>query len=525
MFFVSIAFNSLVYGATMEFKNMLTEVGIPIYNVKNQEINQDIYEVYNTFVYGSPLCFSGKSQRWKSLYNGKWQYGGGKYTGTGTRGEYEALGYDYSGSVVYNYYFPLDRVTSVPVEKWTFLNLKDAISSWQNAEKYYTEEQVEYMKQAKWWFQNIKGGKNDPYDQIEYNLSANIVGLNKCKIEIPATWKTKGSIYVNRRTESGYVAWANFTVEPMAANANVKGYIKCNSSYILDENSDEICIPIEFGTNLVNLTQYAKAKHVKNIVCDLSVNSAIVASASGSKIISVGNKHMLVISRNQIPQNKDYQIELKLNSTVKTEFATDCLLQDTVYKNITIHVQPKKIIPVTETLINILTKEGNNWVVSPLAQNINTIKNGSVGICEAGRYLLIRFKLNTADVNKENIKNISLKLDGKKLSNAKILSNTTSDLLVYFEVPKDTATTMYGIKSMREKTQDYFNVDMTSVLTRKKEPHTLECIYTVYGKEYSEKVLFDTVDDYISNINMDITNNLTTTKFENKQILYEVINE
>ncbi len=512
-----------VYAISEDFKYVIGELGVPQYNVKNQEINEEIYNKYNLFVYGGPQSVASSMQRWKNLSNGKMEK-------NGVRGEYEVLGQDYSANIIYNYYFPLDRVTSTPVEKWTFLNISDALSSWNNAYKYYSEEQVNYMKEAYWWFQNIKGGKNDPYDQLQYNLNAIKVGLNKCRLETPATWKTKGSIFTQRRTESGGIGWANFAVEPMAANARVESYLKTEKEYTLGELDDEITVPIEYGANLKDLTEYAKAKHVKEFVSKLSVNESVVSVSSGSKITSVGNKYMLVISRNQIPQNKDYKVKIKVQSQVKTEFSADGLLQDTKEMTIVVHIKPKKINPIEKTSLKILSKKEivsqnkKQWVVSPLAQNNESIKSNSQGITEAGRYLLLDFEILNS-FSKKDITNIKIKVDNSAVQDMGTISSNTNNLLVYFKVPDNTKTTLYGWKSLREKTGNFFNVNSSEVLERKSKPHTLTFEFEAKGYTFKEELLFDTIDDYISNMNKDISQVLSVTKTGSYKVLEGAICE
>lgn len=506
---------SKVYGISNDFKYMINELGVPEYNVKNMQLNEEVYLKYNMFVYGGPESINSKDQRWKTLSNGN-------MIKDGKRGEYEILGLDYASNYIYNYYFPLDRVTSTPVEKWQFLNVVGAAKSWEDAYKYYEEEQVDYMKKSAWWFQNIEGGKNNPYDQIKYNLNAIKVGLNKCRLETPATWKTKGSIFTNRRTETGKIGWANFAIEPMSANAEVRSVLELQKEYTLDELSDEITIPIKFGANLENLSEYAKEKHIKEFTSQLIIDEKNVTSVSGSKITSVGSEYILVISRNQFPQNKDYKFEIKVHSFVKTKFLSDGLLQDNICVTLTIHVKPKKLIPIKENVLKILSKDKAQWVVSPLAQNIDTINNNSLGITEAGRYLIIRSKTNC---DKEQIQDITVNIDGKETQDVKILNGATKDLLVAFKIPNNTHATVYGWKSLRDKTGNFFNVDNNFILTRKSSPHTIIMKYKLYGKIYEEKMLFDTIDDYVSNMNNNILNMLNTTRYGHFEVLQEVICE
>lgn len=506
---------SRIYGLSKDFKYMIVELGVPEYNVMNIQLNEEIYTKYNIFVYGKPESIDSKEQRWKSLINGK-------MIRNGKRGEYAVLGRDYSANLIYNYYFPLDRVTTIPVEKWQFLNIPGASKSWENAYKYYDLEQIEYMKKANWWFQNIKNGKNDPYDQIEYNLSATKVGLNKCRLETPATWKTKGSIYTQRRTESGGVGWANFAIEPMSANATVKSNITVEKEYTLDELSDEIVIPIKFGAKLENLSEYAKEKHVKEFTSKLIINNNKMADISGSKTTSVGSNYMLVVTRSQIPQNNDYKVKINVNSLVKTEFSADGLLQDNIEVTLTIHVEPRKIIPIAESVLKILSKDKTNWVVSPLAQNIETIKSSSLGITEAGRYLVLMCKLNNDCCNKDKIQNVMVDIDEKVAEDIRILKSSTKELFISFKIPDNIETTIYGWKSLRDKTNNFFSVSNNDVLKRKSRPHTITLKYMLYGNVYEEKMLFDTIDDYISNMNNNILNMMNVTKYGNSEILQEV---
>lgn len=515
-----------VYGITDEFKNIIEQVGIPRYNVKNQEINEDIYYTYNLFVYASPTSVVTSEQRWKSLSNGKWQYNGGAYRGGGTPGEYAVLGTDYSSRLVYNYYFPLDRVTSTPIINWTFLDIQGALASWNNAYSIYSKEQIDYAKQAKWWFQNIAGGANNPYDQREYDLNAITVGLGKCRLETPATWKTKGSIFTNRRTESGGIAWANFAIEPMSANAKVTSNIPIsNKNYTLSSNEDNIMIPIEFGATISELSEYAKLEHIKEVTSELYVNEKQVSKISGSKIASVGNKYMLVITRNLFPQNRQYQIKLKVYSYVKTEFSADGLLQDSKEVTLTVKVEEKKIQPIISNEMKILGKRFSNWVVSPLAQNVDTIKNSSLGISEAGRVIAVKGNLNLKDVTINEIEQLQVFLNDRITNSFEVIKSASSCIALKLQLPDDLEATMYGIKSLRQESHNYFLINSADILKRKKAPHILEIKYIVRSKAYSEKLKFDTIDHYVSNLNTSIIDSLSITKRGNEIKLEEWLNK
>jgi len=518
---------SSVSAISSDFKFVIDEIGVPQYNVKGKEINEDIYNVYNMFIYGSPTQVTSSEQRWKSFSTGKWCYGKSVYTGSGIRGEYSILGYDYSGNIVYNYYFPLDRVTSTPILQWKFLNVTGALESWNNAAKYYSSEQIDYMKNSKWWFQNISDGKNNPYNQIEYNLTAMQVGLNKVRLETPATWKTRGSVYIERRTESGGIGWAIFMIQPMSADAKVESNISCDLKFTLAATEEEILIPIYFGAELKELSKYAKAEHVKDITSILYYNDKEVARISGSKITSVGNEYMLVITRDKIPQNKIYLFNLKVRSYVKTEFSADGLLQDEKEVTVTVNVEPKIIIPLSESDLKVLSKNQDKWVVSPLAQNNETIISQSLGFTEAGRSLLIQNTIDKKVANLGDISNVEVYIDGIKIESNKVevLKSKEEFLLVKLSLPINLNTTLYGWKSLRYEKQNYFEIDLNKILTRRTEPHKLQLKYIVKGEEYVEELLFDTIDDYISNMNNDVLNFLSVTKFGNEQYLADMLEE
>ena len=225
---------NVAYCISKDFSDMLDIIGIPRYNVYNQQINEDIYKVYNLFVYSSPTSVNVSSQRWKTFPTGKWRYGGGMYKGVGTRGEYSILGRDYSGSLVYNYYFPLDSVPTLSPEKWNYLYVSGASTSWKDKNKYKYIEQIEYMKNANWYFSDIRNGQNNPYNQIEYNINALKVGLSKARLESVATWKSSGTIYINLLSKRGYVGYAVFMVPPMGQNVVLKSNINVASDeYVL----------------------------------------------------------------------------------------------------------------------------------------------------------------------------------------------------------------------------------------------------------------------------------------------------
>lgn len=507
---------NVAYCISKDFSDMLDIIGIPRYNVYNQQINEDIYKVYNLFVYSSPTSVNVSSQRWKTFPTGKWRYGGGMYKGVGTRGEYSILGRDYSGSLVYNYYFPLDSVPTLSPEKWNYLYVSGASTSWKDKNKYKYIEQIEYMKNANWYFSDIRNGQNNPYNQIEYNINALKVGLSKARLESVATWKSSGTIYINLLSKRGYVGYAVFMVPPMGQNVVLKSNINVASDeYVLKEEEDEIYIPININAYLDNLNKYTKKEHIKNFNLKLYINSKEVLNNSGSKIISMGNEYMLVITRKDFPPTQKHTIEIKLDAYVQTAFSNDGLLKDSQSKKISLVVKEKKIDLITSLDLRELALKNDEWVVSPLAQNIETNLKSSLGFTEAGRYIVIKNMFNDKhNISYEKISNVEAYLNSTKLENIEVIKLDSKSLAVKIKLPNDLANTLYGYKSLRDKYSNYFNIGIKELGTRVKKPYsvTISCKYK--NQEYESTMLIDILDDYISNMNLYILN---STK--NKEIL------
>lgn len=497
----AICVTNKVYGLSQEFQFAIETIGIPRYNTYGEEINEDVYYAYNVFSYGKPHKVTDKSQRWKNSKYGFWTKNGGRYTGSGTRGEYYILGRSYSGALIYNYYFPMDVIPSTTPDKWTFYKYPGAADSWKDKTKYLYVEQLEYMKTSKLMFNDIssRAKADNPKYIKEYNITPNQIGLSKARLDTAATWKTYGMVST-RRLISGVVYSQVYLVKPMAANAEVKSSLTVSNEYILTEEQDELVIPIEYKTEVINMSGYADEKHIKEIKSMLYINGEKVDEASGSKIISVGNEYMLVITRDKYPPNKNHSVEITLDGYMHTEFIVDGLMRDKVTKTINVYVEPKLIIPVKQSNLRILEKDTLDWVVRPLAQTYET-SSDSVGFTEAGKYVVAKLELN---VDKSEIKNIKVNIDNDSLV-AHEIYETKQDLAIKIELPKTLSTTLYGEYSLREKEDSYFNLSRNDIGMRKEEPHILKIQFEVYDREYTHEIKFDTLDTYLSNVNTKIS--------------------
>lgn len=506
------------YGAISDkFKFVIDTVGVPRYNSYGEEINEEVYYTYNVFSYSKPQSITSKSQRWKNSKYGFWTKNGGSYKGTGVRGEYYILGKSYSGSVIYNYYFPMDVIPSTTPDKWTFYKYPEAKSSWSDKSKYKYAEQLEHMKYSKLMFNDIssRSKADNPKYIKEYNITANKIGLNKARLDTCATWKTYGMISTRRKID-GVIYSQVYLVKPMAANAEVKANLTVEDNYVLKESEDELLIPISYNLNVENMTGYAKKEHIKNMNCKLYINGEKVDEVSGSKITSVGNKYMLVITRDKFPPQKTHNVELEVNGYMHTEFAVDGLMQDKLTKKITICVEDKPQNPIKN--INVMTLEKNNddWVVRPLAQTNTTKSANSVGFSEGGKYIALKLE-KQIDINKP-IKEVIV--DGKSIDYTVCMENSKS-IIIKIKLSENIETTLYGIDSLRDKTSNYFKINENEITLRQKSPHEIKIISKNNNKEFEDVIRFDTMDNIMSNINTKLGNNILNISDMNQCIKLE----
>lgn len=497
------------YALSDNFKFIIDTIGIPRYNVNKQEINEEVYYAYNVFSYGKPEKIKLSGQRWTSTKYGKWTKSGGAYKGKGTRGEYYIIGTNYNGEAIHNYYFPLDEIPTKTPDKWNFYYMPGAKESWNNKNNYKYIEQLNFMKETKLLFNDLssKDKAMNPDCIKTYNISAKSIGFDKAKLDTSATWKTNGIIYT-RRLIQGKIWTAIFLTPPMAANAKLDVDLDVNDEYILTSEEDKLYIPIDFVGNVVNATGYASKKHVKELNLKLYIDGKEVDNISGSKTMNMGNKYMFVVTRNKFSPNKIHSLKLLVKGYLHTEFSVDGLLQDAIEKEIKIKVEPKRIIPINNGNISVLSKYSNKWVVSPLAQTINTLSGNSQGFTEAGKYIVIKYNLN---IPKEGITNLKVYLNNKLVQKDGICDKELSKfkgnkLVLVLNLPEILETTLYGWASLREKEQSYFEIADSEILTRKQSPHIIKIKFKYDNLEYEYLVGIDTMDNYMLNINGELRN-------------------
>lgn len=485
-----------IYALTDDFIFTIETVGIPRYNSYGKEISEDVYIAYNIFAYSEPHKISSNNQRWKNSKYGYWAKGKGRYTGSGTRGEYYVIGYTYSGEEIFNYYFPMDSIPTTTPDKWTFYTYPIAEESWKDTTMYKYEEQITHMLKSKLMFNDLSSAAkaNNPEYIKEYNITAEEIGKEKARLETAATWRTYGMISTRRKI-SGVIYKQVYLVKPMAADAEVNVYLDTGEHYVLTEDNDELLIPISYGIEILNMTGYANEKHVKEIKAMVYVDGEKIDEISGNKIASVNGQCMLVINREDYLEPLEKTITITVDGYMHTEFAVDGLMRDSESKNIFLKIEPKKISPLKDINFAVLGKENNTTVVSALAKNMETNIQETIGFIEAGKSLAVKL-----DLSVDNVENIEAKLNEKSININKLieLKNT---IILEINIPEELENTLYGEDSLRKEYNSYFYITKADIGSRKREPYILKIILTSNGKEYTKEVKIDVLDTFLSNMN------------------------
>lgn len=493
---VIIIFKSSCLGAISEkFKFVIDTIGIPRYNIYGEEINENIYYTYNVFSYSTPenMFSITTNQRFKAVLDK------GKYYSNGVRGEYYLLGRGYNGNLIANVYFPVDGTPETTPDKWNYTFMKGALESWHDTSKYKYIEQLNYTKNSNLLFDTIDYSSNtcNSYDLIEYNITPQKIGLDKVMLNTCPTWKTYGVVTINRINNKGNIRYATLAIKPMAANANVKSNFKFSGDTFMSKVQDNIALKINFGASAINLTDYAKEKQIKSISSTLYINDKKISTVSGSKTVSVDKNIYYAVSRNMFSTPGKHILHVKVVSYLYTDFSVDGLMEDILEKDIEITVDEKLIVPLSSKDVYIQKKEDNKLVVSPLVQTNITKNASSYGFVEKGRDVAIKLNLNHDNINLENIQ---VYIENNK-ADFTLLGKNEKFYLLGININTENNITLMTWDYLRNKLQNYFNIDFKMIGNRVKEPCKIEIFYDVLEKNFSDVILIDLVDDYTKNIN------------------------
>ena len=505
-FFVIINLKNKCFSVSEDFKFVIDTIGIPQYNVYGDEINEDIYYSYNIFVYSNPLNMYSKTntQRFKAVPNqGKWTENGGRYWGVGVRGEYYVLGTSYSGSIIDNVFFPVDRTPETTPEYWRYISFAGAYESWFDTTKYKYVEQLEFMKNTNLLFDKLDYTNNtsDSYNLVEYNIKPINIGLDKARLNTSSTWKTMGIVTIKRINNLGEIRNAIMAVRPMAANADIKSNLSVMDNVIIDENTDEVNIPIDFGAEAINLNNYAKKEHIKEITSTIYINGQEYAKVSSAQVISVNKSVNLNINRENYLSGIIEPIHIEVVSYLYTEFSVDGLMKNVLKKDIAIQINSKKTVPVKDIeLKNLEIQSEKNYVIPFIKTNISNNSN-SLGIVEAGRNLALKINF---DQSIEDMSKLEVYLNDEKCEVKEVISlknDLKNSKIISFKLKEGLKNTLVSWNYLRDKSNNYFKINFDEIGDRVKEPNKLKVVILDSKNEKFEKeILFDSIDNY--NINM-----------------------
>ena len=519
---VSIPIDALAYSEKFQF--LIQTMEIDVQNPHGKKLNEDIYSKYSLFVYGSPL--DGYSeQRFKSVSDGNCAKGIGIWNGEGERGEYWILGENNLGLEVHNHKFPVDIEPPTPPTEWRYAIISGARESWQDQSKYMDDYQREYML-------NTKLMRND----ITYDVTAKSIGLDKVRLENYATWKTKGSVYTQRYDINNKRWAANFMVMPMAADAELEGYalFPNGTEYTLKEDQTTIEIPIEFGAQMINLSEYAKPEHVKNIKSELYIDNILVGSIEDNEKIKIDSRCNYIFS-DSINDEK-IVLDVTVKSSLLTKFTTDSALVDIKNYQIIIYgenyEEEEQIISIIEDEIEdnpfkeeetynnkpqneiyanyeeipppyiesvTITKDNNvnlykakktkkEFVLAGQTINIEVVGVNfpSIATLEfAGDSSIYTFDSTTknfewTEPRKRGVKTVYSSLDTfeKMYSKTIVLNKERSfenkvTFNLKYVIPYETKQTLHSWNTLRNESKDAFSIDESKLFTRIKNPYQL----------------------------------------------------
>lgn len=503
---------SCIYAYSSGFEYMVNAIQMKTTNINGLKLNEEIYEKYNIFVYGSPLNISTQKQKWKTTKNGNWTLNGGAWNGTGARGEYWILGEDYTGKLVHNEIYPDDYNSGTSPINWNYRKIKDALESWNDMSKYQYDLQREYMLNSKL----SRFG-------VEYDLTVLNIGLNKARVESYATWGSAGSVYTEKPGE-GNVYWvATFSVPPMAADAKLHSVIELpnGNEYKAGKDEDVIEIPLNFGAYLEGLNEYAKAEHVKIIEAELKVNGVSKNVISETKKINISKDESLTINRSDY-NTKEVSIELECNAFLSTYFASDPVMYASTKEIINIKFEDEKF-----EMPDIRNNKEAPYIYSYSIKRVSTddigreklvdlykTRDGKRNFICAGQVIKVQVEtssdasgvyLNFAggssiktldDVTKNfewdeprsrkvKTRYSTLKQLNKAYSFPRNLElSRNGDKKVYtmtYVIPYGTTPSLHSWNSLREESKDAFKIDESKLFTRKSSAYTI--VLTAYSED------------------------------------------
>ena len=288
-------------------------------------------------------------------------------------------------------------------------------------------------------------------------------------LDVASTWKTYGSI-VTKRKINGIWWTAVFRIKPMSANATIENFIKVDKEkYIIDSEEDNVKIKINTGTEVKNLTGYAKAKHIKNINTKIIVNGKEIESFSTKQNLINSKEVIVTLNRVDLKEGLN-KIKIVNESYLETAFSIDGLLKDITFKEIIIDVKKQKPKdPLQNINTQKLIKKDDYCVESPY-------KYIDVPMFQAGQYMIS--KLIFSD-----------KIDKLETTDETTIKKVKDNIyLIVKKIPLNEESTISSVKEARENVGNYFDIKDKNLNEKLKNSKSLNITYNYKGFEYKNKI-------------------------------------
>lgn len=532
--FLSVALPTFAYSSG--FLYMINAMGIATVNVNGLAINEEIYERYNLIVYGAPKNVT-HNQRYKETTDGNWNNNSQIWNGETIRGEYWILGQDYLGKSVHNEIFPDDYSSGTSPLFWDYRQVKDAEESWNDAAMFQYEIQREYMLNSKL----SRLG-------VTYDLTAKDIGLDKAKVENYATWGNAGSIYTEKPGD-GNVYWAaTFSVPPLAKNAKLNSMLEFERGleYTISMNQESVEIPILFGSQILDISEYASKDHIKIIESELKINGVTTDFVNGVQQLSVSKENILTVNKSDYQGQKKILIEVECNSLAATYFANDPPMYDSKKVTIVVHIESDEYSKVK------IKNEKNAPDIYKIEIKRVTTLNGKENLVDlyyskptktnficAGQVIRIRVvtskdasnvrfdftgynSIKTLDDLTQKFEWTDPKTRGERTrySTLKELQRTyvfprhmtlvketssTNIFEVTYVIPYKTTQSLHSWNSLRELSGNAFDIDESKLFTRKDKMYQLVVKASNARKTGTESYYFDVAERWDELYNRDLT--------------------
>lgn len=530
--FIFLLFISTTYAAPSEsFKKVLSMINIPITNVNGYEINEEIYNKYGLIVYGNPKDVS-KNQRWKETANGKWIN-----EVTKKKGEYRILGYSLTGTVVNNELFPDDYTSGKSPVEWEYIVIEDALSSWNDTEKYQTKEQQEYMLTQKL----TRNG-------VTYDLTAQDIGLDKARLEAYATWKTAGSIFTLKYDEKGILWGATFNIPPMAADAKVDAKLNFynGTTYTIDESQDSIEIPFSYGAEVIGLTEFAKKEDIKNLSSEIEVQYETFDKINGEKITTISKENKIVINKEDYQDINEIEVVVRNTAILETYFFTEAPMVDIEEITLNIILNEDSVFISVEDVNKIRIEEVPRPIISSIKlyrESVNGLENmkelyvarktGIQFIC-AGQVLIVEANILNAptsvkfyiqgDSRIQTLDELTKRFvyDEPKKRNERLIYSSITKLensyklprtmqkesgvyKIKYIIPYGTKQTIHSWNTLRNINKNAFEIDDEQLFSRITQPYKIKIRAQNAGGTVTKSIELDVFERWDTVYNRDIS--------------------